>query len=186
MKNKAIFIDKDGTLIKDVPYNVNPSLIEFTPYAFEGLKILKKAGFKLIIVSNQSGIARGYFSEQSLAKMIKTIKKILRTKKIEIDGFYYCPHHPNAKIKKYAIKCKCRKPMPGLITKAASDQNIDLSKSFLIGDILNDIEAGRRAPCRTIFMDSGNETEWIVTDLRNPDIICCDLKQAAEEILYEY
>lgn len=184
MKNKAIFIDKDGTLIKNIPYNINPSLIEFSPYAFDCLKILQQSQFKLIIVSNQSGIAKGYFSEIALIKSINKMKESLKKQNIEIDGFYYCPHYPKTKLKKYSIVCNCRKPRPGLIIQAALEQNIDLSKSFLIGDILNDIEAGNRAGCKTIFIDSGNETEWKIDSLRKPNIICDNLKQAAQGVLY--
>lgn len=181
--NKTVFLDKDGTLIKDVSYNVNPALIEFEPYAFEALKMLQQKGFLLIMVTNQPGIALEYFSEEELQQVHLYIKNILQQQGILLNGFYYCPHHISGKLQKYSIACNCRKPQPGLLLKAAEDLQIDLSHSWMIGDILNDIEAGKRAGCKTILINNGNETEWIINDLRKPDFMVEDLLQAAEIIL---
>ena len=181
--SKAIFIDRDGTLIKNIPYNANPELITLEYYAVEMLEILKEKNFLLIIISNQSGIAKGYFSEEDLYKMHKALRRKLLFYNVQLDAIYYCPHLPHARRKEYAKECDCRKPKPGLIYKAAKDFNINLSESWMIGDILNDIEAGNTAGCKTVLINNGNETEWIINEQRVP---CCsveDLRQATEIIL---
>jgi len=174
--NKALFIDKDGTLIRNIPFNVNPELIELEEYADEGLYKLQENGFYIIIISNQPGIALGYFKEEDLKSVEDKIKTILSENKITLKGFYYCPHSNEG-------DCECRKPKPGLILKAAYDFQIDLSKSWMIGDILNDVEAGKSAGCNTILIDNGNETEWLYTKDRTPNYIVPNLKEAAEIIL---
>lgn len=182
-KTKAIFIDKDGTLVKDVPYNVDTDKIELMPDAIESLKKLDQAGFKLFIISNQSGLARGLFLLKKLTRMFTFLDKLLASNGVNLDGVYVCPHHPEGIIKKYAKKCYCRKPAPGLIIQAAKEHNIDLEESFFIGDILNDVEAGIRAGCKTILVDNGNETEWVTSKLRTPDIIVNNLTEAIAFIL---
>ena len=176
--NKAVFIDKDGTLVKDVPYNVKPDLIEFEDDAFESLRKLQKLGYKVIVVSNQPGIALGYFKEEELKKVEERIKDLLEENQVKLDGFYYCPHGEND-------NCNCRKPKPGLILLAAENHEIDLSQSWMIGDILNDVEAGNRSHCKSILIDNGNETEWLWTRQRKPNFIAKNLKAAAEIIMLE-
>ena len=174
--NKAIFIDKDGTLIHDVPYNVNPDLIRLEKYALESLYILQQQGFYLIIISNQPGVALKYFKEDDLKIVEEKVKKLLFENNVFLEGFYYCPHS-------HQSGCACRKPKPGLLLKAAHDLQIDLSKSWMIGDILNDVEAGKRSGSRTILIDNGNETEWLLNEQRQPDYKVKNLKEAAELIL---
>jgi len=180
---RAVFLDKDGTLIKDISYNVDPGLIEFEPYAFEALELLYQHEFLLIIITNQPGIAFAYFTEEELKKVYEHIKNELRQQGITLSGFYYCPHHVSGKLQSYAKECNCRKPAPGLLLRAASDMNIDLSQSWVIGDILNDVEAGSNAGCKTILINNGNETEWLLNESRKPDYMVNDLKEAAEIII---
>ncbi len=180
--NKAIFIDKDGTLIQDIPYNVNPKLITLNEGVIESLKTFQNLGYFLIIITNQSGIAMGCFKSHALKKAVRRIEDLLRYNGVYIDGFLYCPHHPEGKVEKYAIECECRKPKPGLLHTAAEKFNIDLSKSWMIGDILNDIEAGNRAGCKTILINNGNETEWLMNDIRKPTHIVNDMNEAASYI----
>lgn len=177
--NKAVFIDKDGTLIKDVPYNVDPLLITLQPYAEEALSYLQLKGFKLIVISNQSGVARGYFKVEDLDVVSETIRLLLKKSGVYIDAFYYCPHFKDGTIEEYTKDCDCRKPKPGLILQAAKEYNINLSQSWMIGDILNDVEAGRSAGCKTILIDNGNETEWSMHEKRKPHYIVKDLLQAS-------
>jgi len=181
--NKAIFIDKDGTLIDDVPYNVDPALIRLQKGAIEGLIKLKSEGYLLIIISNQSGVAHGYFTEDDLEGVKRRLHEMLEIHGVEFDGFYYCPHHPNGKIEQYAVTCGCRKPKPGLIFQAADHFNVELATSWMIGDILNDVEAGNKAGCRTILINNGHETEWIMNDHRKPTALAADLNEAATFIL---
>src|SRR5215204_4115264 len=172
---KAVFIDKDGTLIPDIPYNVDPDLITLEKETIEGLRLMKDDGFLLIVISNQSGVARGYFTEEELERVWNKISGVLQKHQLAIDAFYYCPHYPDAVIKQYALLCDCRKPLPGLILKAANELKIDLSQSWMIGDILNDVEAGNRAGCSTILIDNGNETEWVTSLVRTPDFTAKNL-----------
>lgn len=174
--NKAIFIDKDGTLIKDIPFNVDPSLIEFEGGAFESMKALQQEGFHICIISNQPGVGMGYFGDSELCTVKEKIKTSFAENNVELNGFYYCPHTPSD-------HCNCRKPKPGLIFKAATDNDIDLSESWMIGDILNDVEAGASAGCRTVLINNGNETEWIYSRKRVPDLIAGNLSEAARYIL---
>src|SRR4051794_39103249 len=145
----AVFLDKDGTLIDDVPYNVDPRRIELAQGAAEGAAVLSEAGYALVVVSNQSGVARGIFTEDALPAVEHRIRELLANFDVPLAGFYYCPHHPLGSIPRYAAQCSCRKPQPGMILQAAKELRLDLAESWLIGDILDDIEAGHRAGCRT-------------------------------------
>jgi D,D-heptose 1,7-bisphosphate phosphatase len=170
---KAVFIDKDGTLVHDVPYNVDPRYIRLTAGAGAALRNMKNVGYKLIVISNQSGIARGLFEEKDLLPVNRCIQSLLAEYDVSIDAFYYCPHEP-------ADGCRCRKPMPGLILQAARNHDVCLQASWMIGDILNDVEAGNRADCRTIHLDNGNETEWARGNYREPMYSVTDWMEAAE------
>jgi D,D-heptose 1,7-bisphosphate phosphatase len=179
---RAIFLDKDGTLVEDVPYNVNPSLLTLTWQAGQGLQLLKQLGYALIAVTNQPGIAHGLFTESALEPVQQRLAELLAQYDVALDGFYYCPHSPDGVVSRYALACTCRKPMPGLLQRAAQEHGIDLSRSWMVGDILNDVEAGRRAGCRTVLIDNGNETEWVLSPQRTPHLIAPDLHTAATMI----
>ncbi len=172
----AVFLDKDGTLVVDVPNNIDPLRIRLGPGATEGLALLHRAGFQLVVVTNQPGVAYGLFEESALAAVRSSIVELL--KPVPIAGFYYCPHGP-------ADGCVCRKPEPGMLRRAAAELGIDLRRSWMIGDILNDIEAGRRAGCRTVLIDNGNETEWATGPNREPHYQVPSLIEAAQVILCE-
>ncbi len=179
---KAVFLDKDGTLIEDLPYNADQGKIRFVPGSQEGLRLLQQCGYQLIVVTNQAGIAKGLVTPDELQAMRARLFEMTAATGVRLSGFFFCPHHPEGTVEQYRIRCNCRKPEPGLILKAAREHSIDLAVSWLVGDILNDIEAGRRAGCRTILIDNGNETEWIIAPSRVPHHIVSDLKEAAEII----
>lgn len=181
---KAIFIDKDGTLIYDVPYNVNPELIQLEKNMLEGLRELQGRGYLLIVISNQSGVAQGRFNEDALETVRSRVRELLQKENIHLDGFYYCPHHPDGIMEGYNIECDCRKPKSGLILKAAADCKVDLSESWMIGDILNDIEAGNRAGCRTVLINNHHETEWYMDEFRKPTFIVKTINEAASKIIH--
>jgi len=183
--HKAVFIDKDGTLIPNIPYNINPDRITIDDETIEGLKLLKEEKFLLVVISNQAGVAKGYFEEKNLENVWNKISELLQKHQVNIDAFYYCPHEPNGTIKEYAVECDCRKPLPGMILKAASEFKIDLSRSWMIGDILNDVEAGKRAGCSTVLIDNGNETEWRMNEVRTPDFIAENFLEASSRIKLE-
>ncbi len=181
--NKAVFLDKDGTLIVDVPYNVNPDLIALSNHCLSGLLKLQKADYLLVVVTNQSGVAQGYFKEEELIAVEQRLADLLGVAGITLNGFYYCPHHPGGIVQPTAIECDCRKPAPGLLLKAAKELNIDLHSSWMVGDILNDVEAGNRAGCKSVLINNGNETEWKINNMRHPHITVNSIDQAAEKIL---
>ena len=180
--NKAVFIDKDGTLIPDIPYNVNPDLITLKETALAALEILQNENYLLIVISNQSGVARGYFTEKDLEPVSKKLAELVDVLNITINGFYYCPHHTEGKIEQYTISCDCRKPKPGLILRAVKDFNIDVSKSWMIGDMPGDMEAGKAAGCKTILVEA-NETEAEKKKTVNADYVVRNLKDAATVIV---
>lgn len=183
MRSKAVFLDKDGTLIDDIPFNVDPNRIRLSDGALEALSLLQHLDYRLIVVTNQSGVARGFFPECALIEVENRLRELLASAEVTLTDFYYCPHHPEGKIKEYAIECECRKPQPGMLHHAALEHDLDLSVSWLIGDILNDIEAGNRVGCRTVLVNNGHETEWIMSPLRQPDFIVSNLLEAAHIIV---
>jgi len=182
---KAVFIDKDGTLIRDVPYNTDPARVVFNPGVPEALHRLKASGYQLVVVSNQSGIAMGYFKIGDLDRVTDKIHRDLKARGVEIDAFYFCPHHPEAKVIRYKKVCQCRKPGPGMLQRAARELGIDLTQSWMIGDILNDVEAGNRAGCQTILLDVGNETEWLMNEHRRATARVSTMQEAASTILHK-
>ena len=142
---KAVFLDRDGTLNKDVDYLNSVDGLELLPTVIEGLRLLQTHGFLLIIVSNQSGVARGYFSEEELKKINNRLEEMLLDYKIKITAQYYCPHHSEHGLGKYKIACKCRKPAIGMIERAVREHFIDLSSSAIVGDKLSDVEMAEEA-----------------------------------------
>jgi D-glycero-D-manno-heptose 1,7-bisphosphate phosphatase len=154
---RAVFLDKDGTLVDDVPYNVDPAKIRLTAGAAEAARSLRAAGFQLIVITNQSGVARGLFPVSALVPVRDRIEQLMRDAGAPIAGFYFCPHLPRGSVVEYAIDCDCRKPAPGLILQAAADHVIDLPGSWVVGDKLDDVEAGRRAGCQTVLIGRGDE-----------------------------
>jgi histidinol-phosphate phosphatase family protein len=168
---KGVFIDKDGTLIENVAYNVDPARIALAKAAGSCVSKVAAMGYRVIVVSNQPGAALGFFPEAALQAVEKKLRELLP----RLDGFYYCPHSPEA-------GCGCRKPAPGLLEQAAREQGLDLAGSWMVGDILDDVEAGHRAGCRAILLDNGNETEWRAGEARCPDYVVRDLMEAAAVI----
>ena len=181
--NKAIFLDKDGTLIVDVAYNVDPEQIVLYPDAGPALHRMQAAGYRLVVVSNQSGVARGYFNETDLPAVWERLTDLFVPFGVTFDGFYYCPHEPSGTVSDYALACDCRKPQPGMLRQAAQELNINLAESWMIGDILNDVEAGNRAGCRSLLVNRGNETEWLPGPYRTPAVCVDSLLEAAEQIV---
>ncbi len=180
---RAVFLDKDGTLIDDVPYNADPQHIRLVDGAGPALKQLLLAGFRLFVVSNQSGIARGLFGEDAMATVYQRITQLLQQDDVALDGFYFCPHWPQGRIARFAQVCDCRKPAPGMLMRAAREHRLALDHSWMVGDILDDVEAGRRAGCRTVLIDNGHETAWVDGPLRRPHRRAPDLPRAAQLIV---
>lgn len=147
---KAAFFDRDGTIIDFVDYLASLDDIVLIPRAVYLCRLLANKGYKIIVITNQSGIARGFFDEQFVQKTHAHLDTLLREQGVVIDGWYYCPHHPEAGvIQSYIQSCGCRKPMPGMLQQAAVEHDIDLTASLMFGDKLLDLQAGWAAGCRS-------------------------------------
>lgn len=175
----AVFLDKDGTVLADVPYNVAPERMAYAPMALAGLSRLAQTDLSLVVISNQPGVARGLFAADALNAVGVKLAAMFQAAGAHLDGFYWCPHHPEGVVQPYAMACDCRKPKPGLLLRAAQELGLDLAESWFIGDILDDVEAGNRAGCRSILLDVGNETEWRRGPDREPYCRAPDLDAAA-------
>jgi D,D-heptose 1,7-bisphosphate phosphatase len=156
MPNHAIFLDRDGTLNEDPGYLSNPEMVILFPGTGKALALLKKYGFLLIVISNQSGIARGMMTAADVDAVNEKINFLLSNDKVKIDAFYYCPDHPDYN---NGEECDCRKPSPKLVFEAAKEFNIDLEKSYFIGDSLSDIQCGKNAGLKTILVRTGKGEE---------------------------
>jgi D-glycero-D-manno-heptose 1,7-bisphosphate phosphatase len=178
----AVFLDKDGTLIEDLPYNVDPLRIRMASGAHAGIRMLGRAGLPIIVVTNQSGIARGYFTEADLDRVAAHLRTQLAALGATLDGFYFCPHLPDG-INEFAIECECRKPLPGLIERAARDLGLDTRSSWFVGDTWMDVAAGRAAGCRTIMVGPEHRTAHELPPERRPDHAVPDLVAAARIIV---
>lgn len=183
MSVKAIFLEKDGSLIDELPsisaLNADTRHISLASGAGPALRQLSELDYKLFIVTNLDGIARGAFPALAAERVHLRIADLLFREHVELDGFYYCPHHPAGTVAPYACSCNCRKPQPGLLLQAARTHDVDLAASWMIGSRLHDIEAGSRAGCRTILVDTGLETEWRLGQHRLPSRVVYDLASAA-------
>ncbi len=170
----AVFLDRDGVLNDDIGYIKSPEELKIFPYARECIQKIHERGFWAIVISNQSGVARGYFSE-------KTLKEINEKLCLEtgVDSVFYCPHLPGAKLTQYNMVCTCRKPSIGLIERACKEYNIDLPNSVFVGDRLCDMQTGRNAHLKTILVKSNYSDEWDLA-LEKADIVASDLRDAVD------
>lgn len=144
-KRPAVFLDRDGTLIPDMEYLAKPEHVSLYLGTVEALKLLRKSGFYLFVVTNQSGVARGYFSEETVKAVHRKLQSMLKAKGARLDAFYYCPHYPTGKIKKFAIVCDCRKPKIGMIQQALRKYPVDLKHSYVVGDKISELQLARNA-----------------------------------------
>lgn len=184
MANRAVFLDRDGTIIEEVNYLRRIEDMIVFPFSAEALRKLHAAGFLTVVVSNQSAVARGFLDEAELKTIHEELARRLETDGARIDAFYYCPHHVEATVEKYRIACECRKPRPGLILQAASDLNIDVKASFVVGDRTFDVGAAHQAGCRSVLLKTGyGETALKQLGDLQPDFIAEDLLAAAEWIV---
>ncbi len=159
--SKAVFLDRDGTINIDKNYIYKMEDFEFIPGAVEALRLLQKEGYKLIIITNQSGIARGYYTEEQYETLNQWMLRELEVAGVFIDGVYYCPHHPGAKVKEYRKECNCRKPGLGLFEDAIREHNIDLSLSYAVGDKLRDVAICQSTPCKGYLVGDKENLEVI-------------------------
>lgn len=173
----TIFLDRDGTLVHAYHYPSRPEHLRLYAHMGPGLRALQEKGFYLVVVTNQAGIARGYFNQDDLEHMHTYLRSELAAFGVCLDAIYYCPHHIEGIMPAFTRACTCRKPQPGMLLQAAHDLSIDLAHSWFVGDILDDVEAGNRAGCRTILVDLGTE-QRPTSALRTPTLVAHNIVQA--------
>jgi D-glycero-D-manno-heptose 1,7-bisphosphate phosphatase len=178
----AVFLDRDGTINVEKEYLHRAEEFEFVRGAPEAIRLLKEAGFLVVVVTNQSGVARGYYDEAAVHRLHRFVDNELATAGATIDAYYLCPHHPRHGIGPYRTECACRKPLPGMLLAAASDLGIDLSLSWIVGDKAADVEAGIAAGCRPLLVRTGYgaaEANFVPPGVT----VCDDILAAARVIL---
>lgn len=189
MRRRAVFIDRDGTLSEEVGYINHPSRFRLFPYAAAAVKLLNDHEWLAVIITNQAGVARGYFDEAMVQTVHENLKLELQSVGARIDGIYYCAHHPSVGEPPYRQDCDCRKPRPGLIKVAASELDIDVQQSWMIGDRYSDIELARNAGLHAALVLSGyGRGEWEnqrPTWQQQPDLIAENLLEAIASITGE-
>jgi D-glycero-D-manno-heptose 1,7-bisphosphate phosphatase len=153
--NRAVFIDRDGTVNEEKEYLHRPEDFRFIPGAPAAIRLLNEAGFLVLVVTNQSGVGRGYYDEAAVRRLHRFMDEELGRHGAKVDAYYFCPHHPRHGTGDYLRECACRKPLPGMLHEAAGDFQIDLTASFIIGDKIADIEAGLAAGCRPLLVRTG-------------------------------
>ncbi|MBI5190013.1 MAG: D-glycero-beta-D-manno-heptose 1,7-bisphosphate 7-phosphatase [Nitrospirae bacterium] len=183
MADRAVFLDRDGTINEEVGYLSDPEQVALLPGAADALARLKQAGFALVVVTNQSGIARGYFGEDELRGVNETLGRLLAESGAAIDAFYHCPHHPaHGEVR----GCDCRKPKPGMAIRAARELGLDLARSYFVGDKQTDVELGMNAGGKPILVLTGyGREEWFLMESRGitPAGVFDSLAEAADWII---
>ncbi|MHC4226886.1 MAG: D-glycero-alpha-D-manno-heptose-1,7-bisphosphate 7-phosphatase, partial [Planctomycetota bacterium] len=186
MPDKAIFLDRDNTLVEDPGYISDPDQVKLLDGVAEALVELKALGYKLIVVTNQSAVARGIITEEVLAEIHERLRQLLIEKNAFLDGIYYCPYHPEGVVAKYRKKSEYRKPNPGMLLEAADDMDIDLGQSWCIGNNLSDVEAGLRAGCKTMLIDTPSSHKESSSSMSlasaTPDYKAVNIKEAVNII----
>lgn len=181
-KNKAVFIDRDGVINEERHYVHRIEDFVVLPGVVEGLKLLRQAGYRLVVVTNQAGIARGYYTEADMQRLHAHMRGLLADSGVAIDAIYHCPHHPLGENPAYAVECDCRKPAAGMLFAAARELDLDLGASVMIGDKSSDILAGRGAGVRrTVIVESGHAID--AKDKSLADLIARDLLDAARQLV---
>jgi D,D-heptose 1,7-bisphosphate phosphatase len=152
---RAVFLDRDGTLIEEAGYLDRLERMVFFPFSVDAVRVLNRGGFKVVVITNQAGIARGIVRESFVAEAHRHIANRLAAGGATIDGFYYCPHYPDGVLEQYRQACDCRKPQPGLLRRAAADLDLDLARSFVVGDRWHDLAAGQAVGARGVLVRTG-------------------------------
>ena len=183
----AVFLDRDGTLNEEIGYVNHPERFLVYPWAAEAVRILNEAGFVVVVLTNQSGVARGYFSEELVNVVHEKLREEIARGGGRLEAIYYCPHHPEGRVEAYRQQCRCRKPDTGMIERATEELGLDLSRSLVVGDRYLDVEMARRAGLPCIFLLSGygrGEYEYQRhTWPHMPDLVAPDVLAAAREIV---
>lgn len=181
----AVFVDRDGTLLEEAGYLDRLERVVFFPFSIDAIRLLNRAGFAVVVITNQSGVGRGLYEEAFVIRTHEMLAARVAEGGGHIDGFYYCPHHPAADIEAYRIDCECRKPAPGMLRQAAADLAIDLSRSFTVGDKWSDVQVAQAAGASGILVRTGygRDTESAPRAGIAPAAIVDNLAAAAAWIL---
>jgi len=185
-KKRAVFIDRDGTMTVEGGYINDPNRLVLLPRCARAIKKLNGNGVLAFLATNQAGIARGYFNEETLKSTLKRLELLLKTEDAYLDALYYCPHHPSVGKPPYRKKCNCRKPLTGMLEKGAKDFSLDLTQCFVIGDKVSDAELGKNSGAKSVIVKTGygeGEIRSEKMDKVNPDFIAEDILDAVEWIL---
>ena len=186
---RAVFIDRDGTISEEVGYVNHVSRYRVFPFAADAVRALNEAGWLAVLVTNQAGVARGYFAEEMIGRVHGRLASELERGGARLDAVYYCPHHPTVGEPPYRFDCDCRKPRPGLIRRAAADLGIDLARSWMVGDRYSDVELARNAGVRSAFVLTGygrGEFEYQSGAWgHRPDLVAENLLEAVRKIVEE-
>jgi D,D-heptose 1,7-bisphosphate phosphatase len=184
---RAVFLDRDGTLIEEAGYLDRLERMVFFPFSVDAVRVLNRGGFKVVVITNQAGIARGIVRESFVAEAHRHIANRLAVGGATIDGFYYCPHYPDGVLEQYRQACDCRKPQPGLLRRAAADLDLDLARSFVVGDRWHDLAAGQAVGARGVLVRTGLgwKDEIDPHPGTTPDTIVDNLMDAAAWILQQ-
>ena len=186
-KRRAVFLDRDGTIIREVGYVDEPSKVELLPRSAGAIRSLNQAGFQVVVVTNQSGVARGYFNEEMVSKVHQRLMELLQKEGAHLDRIYYCPHHPEEGNSPYRKDCSCRKPKPGMLLEASRELNLDLSRSFMVSDKYSDLQMAHQLEVKGILVLTGyGEGELSQVFQRGnppPDYVAEDLEDAAQWII---
>jgi D-glycero-D-manno-heptose 1,7-bisphosphate phosphatase len=189
MGHKVVFLDRDGTINEQMGYVNHIERFVLLPRVGEAIRLLNQHQFKAVVVTNQSGVARGYFPETLVQQVHQKMQDLLRSAGAHLDGIYYCPHHPDAGSPPYRQRCRCRKPGPGMIEEAVKDLDLDAAQGYIIGDRGNDIEFGHQFGARGILVLTGyGKGEWEYLRARwkvQPDHVAQDLYEAVQWILLQ-
>ena len=184
---RAIFLDRDGTLIREVAYLSRLEEVKILEQAASAVSRINRAGILAVVITNQSGVARGLLSEERLREINRSIARSFARRGACLDAFYYCPHHPGAGLVAYRQSCRCRKPQPGLLLEAAQELGIDLRRSCMVGDRLVDVQAGRSVGCTSVLVKTGlgmqELANWNGAPDRSgirPDFVATDLLEAVQ------
>ena len=155
MRMPAVFLDRDGTLIEEVGYLDRIERIVLYPWSVDAVKLLNRAGFRVVVVTNQAGVARGMFEERFVGDTHRVLDRWLGEAGAHIDRYYYCPHHPEAPLEAYRQQCECRKPRPGMVQRAARDLELDVGRSFVVGDRWLDVQLAQKVGARGVLVRTG-------------------------------
>jgi D-glycero-D-manno-heptose 1,7-bisphosphate phosphatase len=180
---RAVFLDRDGTINEEVDYLARPEDVRLIPGAAQAIARLNAAGLAVVVVSNQSGLARGYFDEADLAAVQVRLNRLLAAEGARVDAYYFCPHHPEGVVEHYALVCDCRKPAPGLLRQATQEMGLASAGSFMVGDRLLDVACGRAEGLTAVLVRTGHDDGPPRGEVEEPDHVAEDLAAAVEWIL---